>query len=201
MLLSENIPHFEDCLASYVEAAGTAGGTSLAPELCALIRVAVTLTVPSMTAAKNALEVAKNAASDEQISGAVAIAAMMRAGAATAYGRLVFKYIGDARSGEPRPDRAFMEDLRAANPDLFKTWQAFMGAAHGASSLSEKEEELIAIACAAVSRCVYCLEVHGRKAEKAGASAQEIGEAVHLAIAHSAEAALMDFALVSSELN
>lgn len=194
----ENPPNFRDEASVYAACANGMADAALSPAVRSLIQLTVALTVPSVKASREALRLARTVATDDQINSAVAVASTMRAGAATAYGRLVFKYIDALSTDHLQCDREYMKHFRGAAPDLFTDWRRFMTAAHGSSCLSERDEELIAIACAAVSRCVYCLETHGQKAIKAGATAGEIAVAIHLAIAGSAEATLVDFSDIST---
>ena len=49
--------------------------------------------------------------------------------------------------------------------------------------IPRKYRELIAVAVAHTTQCVYCIEVHTKNAKKAGASKEEVVEAVLLAAA------------------
>ncbi len=49
---------------------------------------------------------------------------------------------------------------------------------------------MIAVAAAHITRCPYCIEGHTKKARQAGATDQEIGEAIFVAMAMSAGASL-----------
>jgi AhpD family alkylhydroperoxidase len=53
-----------------------------------------------------------------------------------------------------------------------------------------KYRELMAVAVAATTQCPYCLDVHTSAAKKAGASREEIAEAVFVAAALRASAAV-----------
>jgi AhpD family alkylhydroperoxidase len=57
-------------------------------------------------------------------------------------------------------------------------------------ALSGKVKELIAIGAAHITRCPYCINSHVQKAKKAGATDEEIAEAVFVGIAMSAGAAV-----------
>lgn len=57
-------------------------------------------------------------------------------------------------------------------------------------ALSRKNKELIAVAAAHITRCPYCINSHVKKAKEAGASDQEIAEAIMVAVALSAGASL-----------
>jgi len=56
-------------------------------------------------------------------------------------------------------------------------------------ALSTKVKELIAIGAAHATRCPYCIEAHVNRALKAGASDEEIAEAVFVGVALNAGAA------------
>ena len=77
-----------------------------------------------------------------------------------------------------------MRDLRAAAPAEFDAWLALdkiVGRQDGA--IPPKYRELIAVAVAHTTQCVYCIDVHVKGAKKAGASREEVAEAVLLAAA------------------
>jgi len=48
---------------------------------------------------------------------------------------------------------------------------------------SKKYRELIAVAVAHTTQCVYCIEVHTKNAKKSGASKEEVAESLLLAAA------------------
>jgi AhpD family alkylhydroperoxidase len=57
-------------------------------------------------------------------------------------------------------------------------------------ALSRKTKELIAVACAHMTRCPYCIDEHTKQAVEAGASEAEIAEAIMVAVALSMGAPL-----------
>jgi AhpD family alkylhydroperoxidase len=57
--------------------------------------------------------------------------------------------------------------------------------------LDAKTRELIALACAVTLRCDGCITVHGEQAVKLGATREEVAEALGVAIALNAGAALV----------
>lgn len=61
--------------------------------------------------------------------------------------------------------------------------------------IPRKYRELIAIAVACTTQCPYCLDVHTKKAKKAGATREEVVEATLLAAALRAGAAATHGAL------
>jgi len=57
-------------------------------------------------------------------------------------------------------------------------------------AIPKKYKELMAIAVALTTQCPYCIEVHRQEALKAGVTEQELAEAVHVAAALRAGAAI-----------
>jgi AhpD family alkylhydroperoxidase len=72
--------------------------------------------------------------------------------------------------------------------DTFDSFMAFNQKAFEEGALSVKVKELIAVGAAHITRCPFCIETHVQKAQKAGASAEEIAEAVFIAMALNAGA-------------
>jgi len=75
-------------------------------------------------------------------------------------------------------------------PELMKAFMDFDGKVFADGSLSGKTKQLIAVACAHVTQCPYCIEGHVKTAKKAGASDEEIAEAIYVAAAMRAGAAM-----------
>ncbi|HEY0291146.1 MAG TPA: carboxymuconolactone decarboxylase family protein, partial [Hansschlegelia sp.] len=74
---------------------------------------------------------------------------------------------------------------------LMKGHDILAGSATAAKALDAKTRELIAIAVAATTRCDGCLTVHTQAAKDPGASKEEIMEALTVAVALNAGAALV----------
>jgi len=77
-----------------------------------------------------------------------------------------------------------LKELRAAAPQDFEAWlnlDKIVAREDGA--IPRKYRELIALAVAHTTQCVYCIEVHTRAAKQNGATKQEVAEAVLLAAA------------------
>ena len=75
-------------------------------------------------------------------------------------------------------------DLKAAAPEDFTAWanlDSIVSRENG--KIPRKHRELIAVAVAHTTQCPYCIEVHVKGAKKAGASKEEVAEAVLLAAA------------------
>jgi AhpD family alkylhydroperoxidase len=81
-------------------------------------------------------------------------------------------------------------DLAKQSPDLMRSFAALDNAAAKSGHLDAKTHELIAVAVAVTTRCDGCIAVHTKKAAEAGASLGEIAEALTVAVALNAGAAL-----------
>jgi AhpD family alkylhydroperoxidase len=81
-------------------------------------------------------------------------------------------------------DLKLLRDMKALAPAEFQAWVALDGmVAREDGKISRKYRELIAVAVAHTTQCVYCIEVHTKNAKKAGASKEEVAEALLLAAA------------------
>lgn len=81
-------------------------------------------------------------------------------------------------------DLDLLKDMKKLAPTEFRAWLALdsiVGREDGAIPL--KYRELIALAVAHVTQCVYCLEEHAGSAKKAGATREEVVEATFIAAA------------------
>ncbi len=81
-------------------------------------------------------------------------------------------------------------ELRALHPEMMKGFVALDRGAATTRHLDAKTRELIALAVAVTTRCEGCIDAHARKAKAAGATKEEIAEALGVAIALNAGAAL-----------
>ncbi|MGH8596639.1 MAG: carboxymuconolactone decarboxylase family protein [Gammaproteobacteria bacterium] len=75
-------------------------------------------------------------------------------------------------------------------PAAWKGFVAFDQAAMADGALSAKIKELIALGVAMTTQCPYCIEIHGKRAKTAGCTEAEIAEAVLVAAALRAGAAV-----------
>jgi AhpD family alkylhydroperoxidase len=75
-------------------------------------------------------------------------------------------------------------------PELMKAFLDFDGKVFADGTLNTKTKELIAVACAHITQCPYCIEGHTKRARKAGASDEEIAEAIFVAVAMRAGGAM-----------
>ena len=82
-------------------------------------------------------------------------------------------------------------ELGKGNPKIMEGVKALgeAGAAHGA--LDDKTRELISLAVAVTTRCETCIAVHTKMAVAAGASREELIEAMGVAVNLNAGAAMV----------
>lgn len=93
---------------------------------------------------------------------------------------------------------AYQADLTKAipefaklSPDSLKGYQVLSNANGKSSLLGEKVRQLISLAVAVTTRCDGCITFHTDAVLKAGATKQEIAEALGVAMAMNAGAALI----------
>ncbi len=86
-----------------------------------------------------------------------------------------------------------LRQLAAAEFDGFVQLDQIVAREDG--TIPKKYRELIALAVACTTQCPYCLDVHTKGAHRAGATRKEVAEAVFLAAALRAGAAVTHGAL------
>jgi AhpD family alkylhydroperoxidase len=84
-----------------------------------------------------------------------------------------------------------VKELGQLSPDTVKSYVALSQAGQRTDILGAKTRELIALAAAVTARCDGCIATHVDAAIKQGASREEIAEALSVAIAINAGAALV----------
>lgn len=77
------------------------------------------------------------------------------------------------------------------SPEVLKGYQTVSGAGAKTGHLDAKTRELISLACAVTLRCDGCITFHTDAAVKQGATKEEVVEALGVAIALNAGAALV----------
>ena len=87
--------------------------------------------------------------------------------------------------------RKRIKDLGVLTPDTLKGVMTIGNAGKKTNRLDEKTKELISMACAVTTRCDGCISVHAKAAVEAGATEEEIAEALGVAINLNAGAALV----------
>ena len=91
-----------------------------------------------------------------------------------------------------------LRKLRQLKPDMFKSFVDFDQTVFKDGALPGKIKELMAITAAHVTQCPWCIDAHVGRAKDAGASDEEIAEAVFVAMAMRAGAAYSHGALAMS---
>ncbi len=81
-------------------------------------------------------------------------------------------------------DMKLLKEMSQLSPEEFKAWfnlNNIVGRQDG--QVPVKYRQLIALAVAFTTQCIYCIEGHVKGAKKAGASREEISETAFLAAA------------------
>ncbi|MGH7119905.1 MAG: carboxymuconolactone decarboxylase family protein [Acetobacteraceae bacterium] len=81
----------------------------------------------------------------------------------------------------PQPSRELAAERRKLAPDQLAAFEAFSRSAFADGALSAKMKQIIAVAVAHVTQCPYCIRGHTKAAIRAGASGQELMEAIWVA--------------------
>ncbi|HEY0595612.1 carboxymuconolactone decarboxylase family protein [Sphingopyxis sp.] len=81
--------------------------------------------------------------------------------------------------------------LQQLSPDTVKGYMTASGAGRKTAHLDEKTRQLISLAVAVTTRCDGCISIHTNEALKEGATREEVAEALGVAIAMNAGAALV----------
>jgi len=82
-------------------------------------------------------------------------------------------------------------ELGKLSPDTLAGYQTLSNAGKKTDVLDAKTRELIALAVSVTTRCDGCITVHSAEALKQGASHEEIAEALGVAVALNAGAAMV----------
>ena len=82
-------------------------------------------------------------------------------------------------------DRAYTKVYKDTTPDILKAFNDFDSAVFAAEGreIPLKYRELIAVAVALTTQCVYCIDAHSNKAITAGATQTELAETAWVAAA------------------
>ncbi|MHB1420023.1 MAG: carboxymuconolactone decarboxylase family protein, partial [Bacillota bacterium] len=76
-----------------------------------------------------------------------------------------------------KEDLRSIKKLAQLEPDIFQALTGATQKAMAEGDLSTKVKELIAVACAHITRCPWCIDGHTKAAKKAGATEKELAEA------------------------
>jgi AhpD family alkylhydroperoxidase len=100
----------------------------------------------------------------------------------------------------PRATRSLAEARRALAPELEDAFRAFSQKVFADGALPARTKQLIAVAVAHVTQCPYCIKGHTKAALRAGATPQELTEAVWVAAEMRAGGAYAHSALMLATL-
>ena len=81
----------------------------------------------------------------------------------------------------PQPGPELARRRRELAPEALTAFRAFSSSVFADGALPAKTKQLIAVAVAHVTQCPYCIRGHTKEALKAGASDNEIMEAIWIA--------------------
>ncbi len=100
----------------------------------------------------------------------------------------------------PKATKEIAEKRRSLNPEIDAAFHSFSRAVFADGALSTKTKQLIAVAVAHVTQCPYCITGHTKAAQRAGATSQELMEAVWVAAEMRAGAAFAHSTLMLDAL-
>jgi AhpD family alkylhydroperoxidase len=101
----------------------------------------------------------------------------------------------------PTATRELAQQRRQLAPEAEATFQAFSQKVFAEGALSSKMKQLIAVAVAHTTQCPYCIRGHTKAARRAGATPQELMEAIWVAAEMKAGSAYAHAALMLDTLN
>lgn len=81
----------------------------------------------------------------------------------------------------PRPTPAHAERRHALAPAADDAFRAFQKAAFAEGALDKRTKQLIAVAVAHVTQCPWCIQGHVKGARRAGATEEQVMEAIWVA--------------------
>ncbi|ULT59416.1 carboxymuconolactone decarboxylase family protein [Neobacillus drentensis] len=119
-------------------------------------------------------------ASLEELVEAVFVATAVEAGGAVTHSTHVHnaKNVDASDVLYARSNLKNLSKLGKFAPEGFKRYSAFSAASTKEGRLTAKFKEIIATASGVASQCPYCIDVHTKKAEKLGATSEELAEAI-----------------------
>lgn len=81
----------------------------------------------------------------------------------------------------PLPTRELADLRHSLAPETEQAFKDFSKKVFEEGALSSKEKQIIAVAVAHVTQCAYCIRSHTKSALRAGASSEELMEAIWVA--------------------
>ena len=106
--------------------------------------------------------------------------------------------MGDVFYGKKDIEKA--AKMFTLKPEMMKAFLDFDGKVFAEGKVSAKNKQLIAVACAHITQCPYCIDGHVKAAKKAGATEEEIAEAAFVAVAMRAGGAMAHSCIAMSAL-
>lgn len=101
----------------------------------------------------------------------------------------------------PDATREIAQKRAELAPEAIEAWRNFSRTIFKDGALPGKTKQLIAIAVAHVTQCPYCIRAHTAQAKTAGATPEEIMEAIWVAAEMRAGAAVAHSAVAIDELH
>jgi AhpD family alkylhydroperoxidase len=101
----------------------------------------------------------------------------------------------------PEPSHELARRRQELAPDTQAAFDAFSRQVFAEGALPAKTKQLIAVAVAHVTQCPYCIQGHTKAARRAGATAQELMEAVWVAAEMRAGGAFAHASLMITSLS
>lgn len=80
-----------------------------------------------------------------------------------------------------REDLPRFGEVGERRPELFEAYRAWSDRVFAEGALAKKTKHLMALAVAHALQCAYCIDAHAQAAAAAGANADEVTEAIHVA--------------------
>jgi AhpD family alkylhydroperoxidase len=90
--------------------------------------------------------------------------------------------------------------MGALKPEIMEAYMDFDDKVFAEGSLNVQTKELIAVACAHITQCSHCIEVHTKRAKTAGATPEKIAEAIFVAAAMRAGSAMVHSSIAMGSL-
>lgn len=128
----------------------------------------------------------------EEMAEAITVATALKAGAALAHGVNAIRAYDNSDNDSLYQGSYFqrIKEFSTLTKYEFDCFLEFDQAALKPGLLSKRDKELIAVACAHVTGCPYCIDLHTKAAKKVGVSLEELSEAIFVATALKAGSAL-----------
>ncbi len=129
----------------------------------------------------------KAGATKEEVAESIFVGIALAGGAAFAHSSIDMKSLEQGGGKDPHhyPTEGVRENymkLGSLKPEAAKAFGSFDKKVFSEGVLPVKTKELIAVAVTKVTQCPYCIEAHTQRASKAGATEEEIAEAIFVGI-------------------